>query len=290
MKRLGAIPYFLVAPAHVMMLLFIIGPAIYVFILSFMQSNYGLDPSFIGFENYKKMFQDRYFWNATWNTFVVVNAIVYLELFIALVLSMVLPPPSLTCRIIVSALILPYAVSEVVGVLMIKYMFDPGVGVISYWLNSLGLNGLEWTINPRDALTLVVLLSVWLHMPFTFLIIYTAKLGLPADVYEASKIDGANTWQRFRHVTIPLLMPAIMIAIVFRYIFAFRLFPEVWLLTQGGPARQTEVLGVYLYKSAFRYYDFGLASATAWAMALLSLLVAMGYLQNMHRKMFVHAE
>lgn len=289
LRRPGVVPYVMTAPAHVLLALFILLPAVYVFALSFMQSSYGQGATFVMLENYSKLLGDRYFWVSAWNTFIVVNAVVYIELALAVGLTMVLPPPGAWCRVLVSIILLPYAVSEVVGVLMIKYMFDPGAGVVAYWLQALGLPELEWTTQPGHALVLVVLLSVWLHTPFTFLIVYTARLGLPAELYEAARTDGASAWQRFRHVTLPLLMPAILVAMVFRYIFAFRIFPEVWLLTQGGPARQTEVLAVYLYKAAFRYYDFGMASATAWAMVVLSLLIAVAYLRSMYRRMFIHA-
>lgn len=289
LRRPGVLPYLMTAPAHILLALFILLPAVYVFALSFMQSSYGQDATFVGLDNYAKVLGDRYFWASAWNTFIVVNAVVYIELALALGLTLLLPPPGALTRIIVSIILLPYAVSEVVGVLMIKYMFDPGAGAVAYWLQALGLPELQWTTQPGHALVLVVLLSVWLHTPFTFLIVYTARLGLPAELYEAARTDGANAWQRFCHVTLPLLMPAILVAVVFRYIFAFRIFPEVWLLTQGGPARQTEVLAVYLYKSAFRYYDYGMASATAWAMVVLSLLIAAAYLRSMYRRMFINA-
>jgi multiple sugar transport system permease protein len=286
MRRLGHVPYWMTVPANTLVGLFILLPAAYVLVLSFMQSSYGLGATFVGLDNYSKLLHDRYFWKSALNTLIVVNAIVYIELLLALGLTGVMPPPGPLCRIIISIIILPYAVSEVVGVLIIKYMFDPGAGVIAHWLQVLGLPELAWTTRPSDALVLVILLTVWLHMPFTFLIVYTARLGLPAELYEAARTDGANAWQRFRHVTLPLLMPSILVAVAFRYIFAFRLFPEVWLLTQGGPARQTEVLAVYLYKSAFRYYDFGLASATAWGMVVLSLLIAAPYFRGMRQRRF----
>ncbi len=113
--------------------------------------------------------------------------------------------------------------------------------------------------------------AIWLHLPFTFVILYAARLAIPIELYEAARIDGATRWQTFRRITLPLLMPAILVAMLFRYIFAFRLFSEVWLLTQGGPARSTEVLAVYLYLEAFRYNDFGAAAATGWLMVLASL-------------------
>ena len=102
-------------------------------------------------------------------------------------------------------------------------------------------------------------------------------------------MDGAGAWRRFVDVTLPLLVPAMLVAIVFRYIFAFRIFSEVWLLTGGGPARTTEVLAVYLYRQAFRYADFGAAAATGWLMLIGSLLMGAWYIQQMYKRMFNHA-
>lgn len=102
--------------------------------------------------------------------------------------------------------------------------------------------------------------------------------------------DGATPWQSFRRITLPLLVPAILVAMLFRYIFAYRLFSEVWLLTQGGPARSTEVVAVYLYLEAFRYNDFGAASATGWLMVVTSLMLAAFYLRRLYREMFARAE
>ena len=289
LRRPGVLPYLMPAPAHILLALFIFLPAVYVFALSFMQSSYGQGATFVGLENYTKLLRDRYFWVSAWNTFIVVNAVVYIELALALALTLVLPPPGALCRVIVSIILLPYAVSEVVGVLMIKYMFDPGAGVVAYWLQALGLPELEWTTQPGHALVLVVLLSVWLHTPFTFLIVYTARLGLPAELYEAARTDGADAWQRFCHVTLPLLMPAILVAVVFRYIFAFRIFPEVWLLTQGGPAARRKSLRSTSTRAPLDITTTAWRLRQASAMVVLSLLIAAAYLRSMYRRMFVHA-
>jgi multiple sugar transport system permease protein len=286
MKRLGKVQYFLTAPVNLLLLTFIVLPAIYVLVLSFSKSTYGSSPELIGFSNYIKLLSDRYFQRAAWNTFIVVNAVVYIELALALILTALVMGTQRYRRLLITLLLMPYAVSEVVGILMMKFMFDPDVGVASQFLTSLGLPQIAWTTNPVQALALVVLLSVWMHVPFTFLIVYTARLAVPKDLYEAARVDGASSFSQFWHVTFPLLIPAILVALLFRYIFAFRMFGEVWLLTSGGPARQTEVLAVYLYKMAFSYYDFGVASATAWAMVLLSRLVASPYYRIAYSRMF----
>ena len=121
--------------------------------------------------------------------------------------------------------------------------------------------------------------------PFTFVILYAARLSVPEVLHEAARVDGTTKLQAFWHVTLPLLRPAILIAMPFRFIFAFRLFSEVWLLTQGGPIRSTEVVSVYLYLEAFRYNAFGLASATGWIMVAVCLLLTSVYLWRLRRDM-----
>jgi ABC-type sugar transport system permease subunit len=151
-------------------------------------------------------------------------------------------------------------------------------------LQTLGLPTLDWSFEPAHAMILIALLTIWLHLPFTFIILYAARLAIPSDLYEAARIDGATPLQAFRRVTLPLLGPAIVVALLFRYIFAFRIFSEVWLLTGGGPARSTEVVAVYLYQEAFSYNAFGPAAATAWIMVAASLLLAAGYVLLLSRQ------
>src|SRR4030095_12218514 len=174
-------------------------------------------------------------------------------------------------------------------VVMWRTLFDPDTGLMTRLLESIGAPPLEWAVRPGHGLTLVALLSIWLHLPFTFVILYAARLAIPIELFEAARVDGANAWQTFRRVTLPLLMPAILVAMLFRYIFAYRLFSEVWLLTQGGPARSTEVLAVYLYLEAFRYNDFGAAAATGWIMVLTSLMLAAFLPRRLHREDVRHA-
>jgi multiple sugar transport system permease protein len=152
-------------------------------------------------------------------------------------------------------------------------------------MQALGLPVIEWSVLPMHGLILVGLLTIWLHLPFTFIILYAARLGIPGDLYEAARVDGATPAQAFRRITLPLLAPAMLIALLFRYIFAFRLFSEVWLMTQGGPARSTEVVAVYLYLEAFRYNSFGSAAATAWIMVVVSLVLGAGYIWLLRRQM-----
>jgi multiple sugar transport system permease protein len=282
------IHYLMISPVQLMLIGMIFLPSLYVGWLSLQKSSFGQAAQFVGLGNYLQLLADPYFWRALLNTVAIVNIIVYGELLLGLGIGLLFAGGIPWPRLMLSIVLAPYAISEVVAVVMWKYMFEPQVGLANFALRGIGLPELEWAVNPVHGLALVTLLAVWHHLPFTFIILYTARLGIPRELYEAAVIDGSGPVQCFRHVTLRLLMPAILTALLFRYIFAFRMFSEVWLLTQGGPARTTEVLAVYLYKAAFRYHEFGLASATGWAMVVLSLLIALWYMRVAYRRMFAH--
>ena len=285
MKRPSWPQALMVLPTQGLLVLVIGLPSLWVFWLSLQQTAFGEAPVYVGWRNYAFVLTDPYFWRAFLNTFLVVNIVVYLELALALGMAVLFAAGVPLRRLMIAVVLAPYAVSEVIAVIVWKYMLEPDVGIVSQALAVVGIPELSWTTDRWAALTLVALLSVWLHLPFSFLILYSARLGVPNELYESASIDGAQPWQQFFKVTVPMLMPAILIALMFRYVFAFRIFGEVWLLTGGGPARMTEVLATYLYRHAFRYQEFGVASAIGWLMALASVLLASVYLYQMYRRM-----
>ena len=279
----------LVAPAQTLLVCMLFLPALYVFWLSLTRSTYGTSPVWVGLGNYGTVLADPYFWTATLNTAIVVNAVVLVEFSLSLAVAVLFAGWIPWRRLMIAVVLAPYAISEVVAVVVWKYMMEPYAGPVTLALRALGLPALDWAVEPSHGLAMVILLSVWHHLPFTFILLYTALLGIPRELYEAARVDGAGAWRRFVDVTWPLLVPAMLVALVFRYIFAFRIFSEVWLLTGGGPARSTEVLAVYLYRQAFRYADFGAAAATGWLMLLASLLMGSWTIYQMYRRMFEHA-
>lgn len=278
-----ALPF--LAPVQLLVLAVLVVPALYVIWLSLTVSSFGKAPTFVGFSNFAHVLTDPYFWRALRNTIVVVLIVVHVELVVGLGIALLFASGLPGRPFLLAAVLAPYAVSEVSAVVMWRFLFDPDIGPITATLQAFGLPSLDWTLDPAHGLVMVALLSIWLHLPFTFVILYAARLAIPSDLYEAARIDGTTPLQSFRYVTLPLLWPAMLVAMVFRYIFAFRLFSEVWLLTQGGPARSTEVVAVYLYLEAFRYSAFGSAAATGWIMVLLSLLLGAGYIWLLRREM-----
>ncbi|MEX4007274.1 carbohydrate ABC transporter permease [Neoaquamicrobium sediminum] len=279
----------LLAPVHVLILSVIVLPSLYVVWLSLSESSFGQAPTFVGLQNFIDVITDPAFRSALWNTVVLVVVAVHIELALGLGMALLFAGGLPFRRFLLVAVLAPYAVSEVIAVVMWRFLFDPDVGPVTLMLQSMGLPILDWSFEPSHAMILIALLTIWLHLPFTFIILYAARLAIPSDLYEAARIDGATAWQAFKRVTLPLLGPAIVVALLFRYIFAFRLFSEVWLLTQGGPARSTEVVAVYLYQEAFSYNAFGTAAATAWIMVLASLLLGAGYVFILRRQVSANA-
>jgi len=279
----AALPF--LGPAHGLVLAVIALPALYVVWLSLTTSTFGKAPTFVGLANYAHALTDPYFWRALRNTIVVVLIVVHVELLLGLGMALLFASGLPGRRYLLAAVLMPYAVSEVSAAVIFRFLFDADVGPVNLALAALGLPPLEWSVVPAHGLVIIALLSIWLHLPFTFIILYAARLAIPTQFYEVARMDAASGLRTFRYVTLPLLMPAILVAMLFRYIFAFRLFSEVWLMTQGGPARSTEVLAVYLYLDAFRFNAFGSAAATGWLMVLISLLLGAGYLWGLRRQM-----
>jgi multiple sugar transport system permease protein len=282
-------PFPLVAPVHALILGVIVLPALYVVWLSLSASTFGQAPVYVGLKNYVQVLSDPAFRRALVNTVLIVAVAVHLEMAIGLGMALLFASGLPFRRALLVAVLAPYAVSEVTAVVMWRFLFDPDAGPVTLALRAVGLPTLDWSFEPAHALMLVGLLTIWLHLPFTFVILYAARLAVPGELYEAARVDGATRWQTFRQVTMPLLMPAIVIALLFRYIFAFRLFSEAWLLTKGGPARSTEVVAIYLYQEAFTFNAFGPAAATAWIMVLVSLVLAALYALMLRRGGALHA-
>ena len=149
-------------------------------------------------------------------------------------------------------------------------------------LARIGIAPLNWLSDPTLATTAICIAIVWKASSFMALMLLAGLQTIPKSLYEAAEVDGATRWQQFWLITLRLIMPAVLIAVLFRYIFAIRTFAEVWLLTEGGPARLSEVLAIYLYRELFKYHQFGVAAATGCLMLAMSLLIAWPYLRQMY--------
>ena len=267
-------------------LLVVVGlPTLYILWLSLNSSTWGTALQFVGIENYRKLFTDPYFWRATLNTFLVVTGVVYIEMVLGLLLATFFVKGVIAKKFMFPVILMPYAISPVVGVLIWKTLMDPNIGMVARLLSMIGLGDINYCVSPTQSLMLIGFINLWLHLPFTFILLYSGMLSISETIYEAARIDGAGSMQSYFRITLPLLTQTMLICIIFRLVFAFRLFSEVWLLTRGGPIRKTEVMAVYLYQHAFRYGNFGIAAATGWLMVIGSLLIASLYLFQMQKRM-----
>lgn len=274
----------MVTPALTLLAIFLLLPSVYVAWLSLHTSTYGQAPSFVATANYAAILADRVFWRALVNTVAVVHVVVYGEMLLGLGLAILLAAPMRGKPVVIALLLAPYAITEASGMAMWRYLLEPDVGLLNQALIGLGLEQIEWATRRWTALLVASVVAIWHHLPFTFLILYSAVTTVPRDLMEAAAIDGAGRWQRFRHVTLWAIMPAVLVAVLFRTIFAVRIFSEIWLLTEGGPARLTEVLAIYLYRATFKYHEFGVAAASGTIMLLLSLLIASPYLWQLYHR------
>ena len=140
----------------------------------------------------------------------------------------------------------------------------------------------EWLSSPELAMIAVVMAEVWVNTPFVILILLAGLQALPQAPYEAAKVDGASYWFTFRRITIPLLMPAILVAVIFRLVFAFREFTTIWVMTQGGPINMTYVLSMYIYKNMFLFFKDNFSSAIGVVMLILTFLISVPLMVRMY--------
>jgi multiple sugar transport system permease protein len=274
----------LMTPALFVLLLTLILPSAWAFVLSFFQYTLGKPMLFVGLENFRKIFfEERVFWDSLLRTIAFTVLIVGGELGLGLGFSLLLARRFPLQRLWVSIIIAPMAVSEVVGIIIWKYMLAPNYGILNYMLAQSGITPPNWFVSTEAAFLAIGLIDIWLFSPFVFAIMYPSILSIDPVLHEAASIDGASYTQRIRHIILPLVKPALITTTVFRVIFALRLFAPVWLFAQGGPAGATRVLSIYLYEQAFGYYLFGLGSAVAWVLLVITLVVSRPQMRAMRR-------
>ncbi len=278
----------LIIPALLPLIVLILIPAVRTVFMSFNRITFGLPEEYVGLNNFRAMLKDSVFSIAFWNTIMFSFATVASEICLGMAAAVLMSTRFKFQKLCIALIMVPYAVSEVVAVIIWKYMLEPDVGIVNYVIQGMfGLEQINWASIPAQAWVVIILLRVWINFPFSFLIIYSSIIGISRELYESAYIDGANNWQGFRYITLPLTVPAVMVATIFGFVFAFRNFATVWIMTRGGPMNRTELLSTLLYKQAFTFWEFGAASAIAVTMTLITFLIAAYYLRTMYKEMFL---
>jgi len=185
-----------------------------------------------------------------------------------------------------SALLIPMMLPPVVVGVVWRLMLNADFGAINGTLKGAGANtdSLTWTASPVLALASVIAVDIWQWTPFMFLVLLAGLQAIPQEPYEAALIDGSSAWQTFRYVTLPLLKPAILIALLLRTMDLLRVFDQIFILTEGGPGFATETVSLYIYRTAFRFFDFGYAAAMSFVLLVLTNIISVSYIRLLQKQ------
>lgn len=257
--------WILLTPALLLLLFVFAYPIARAFWLSVFTRNLGteLQPIFSGLDNYVRMVGDGRFWQSLWTTTVFTTASVVSELLLGLGIALVLNQAFFGRGIVRTIAILPWALPTALIGLAWAWIFNDQFGVVNDILLRLGLIdvGINWLGNPTLAMIALIFADIWKTTPFISILLLAGLQSISSDIYEAHSVDGATPWQSFYKITLPLLLPQILIAVLFRFAQAFGIFDLIAVMTGGGPGGATEVVSLYIYATVMRYLDFGYGAA-----------------------------
>jgi multiple sugar transport system permease protein len=278
-------PLLYVTPATLLFCLLMLFPMVMVIRYSLMDGAIvKKNAGFAGLQNYREVFADPVFWESVRNTlyFTVMSVIFHLLIGLAFALLLNSPRVNPVLRSILRVLfILPWLFTAVIIAIIWRLLLDPN-GVINSVLTTLHIVGfkVEWLSSPKTALHAVAFVNIWAGYPLYMVSLLAGLQGIPKDLYEAADIDGANAWEKLRHITIPQLTPIMISIALLDFVWTMQVFSLVWMTTGGGPIHATEMLSTYTYKLAFRRSDFSLASASAILILLLSMSMTYFYIRH----------
>ncbi|HEV7365232.1 MAG TPA: sugar ABC transporter permease [Gemmatimonadales bacterium] len=236
---------------------------------------------FVGLTNYVEAFGDPRFRGALGHTAFFAVASVTLELVIGLWLALALNRAFRFRGLVRAAVLVPWAIPTVVSALLWRFMFEGQSGIVNAALVSLGLvrQPVVWLVDPQAAWAPIILADVWKTTPFVALLLLAGLQNIDASLYEAARIDGASAWRQFRYVTLPLLKPALLVALIFRTLDAFRVFDLIYALTGGGPGTSTEPIALYTFNALLQNLQFGYGSALSVIVFVLTFSLALVYIR-----------
>jgi multiple sugar transport system permease protein len=278
----GTLAALLLAPAGALLALVVLFPVARLFWLSLhtvrLSEPWAGQP-FEGLLNYEDVWADPRFWGSLGNTLLITAITVPGALLVGLCLALLANLPFRVRWPVRLALLLPWALPLVFSGLIFAWFFDSSYGVVNDVLRRMGFEGVVWLTRPGPAMAAVCIAIVWKTSSFCALVLLAGLQTIPDTLHEAAAIDGAGRWQRFRHITLPLLKPAIMVALIFRTITAIQTFDIPFAMTRGGPGDTTETLAMYVRTTTLDFLDFGYGSALAVVMFLISMLATAWYLR-----------
>jgi multiple sugar transport system permease protein len=229
---------------------------------------------FIGLDHYARMLTDEAFWNSLKVTSLFVVYKVPIQIVLSLALAVLLQRETFGAGVVRSAILTPMVTSVIVGSIIWAMMYHSQQGLIQSILNAVGLPRQAFLSDASRALPAVTVMMIWKDLGFSLIILLAGLKAIPETYYEAALVDGANRWEAFRRITIPLLMPVIMFVVVTQAVFSFQVFVPVYQMTRGGPLDSTKVLVYYIYQQGFRFQDMGYASALSVVALIIMIIIS----------------
>lgn len=275
-KRQARAGRLFIIPNVLAVVVFMVFPLAFSLYMSFQKWDLFTPGKFIGWANFHKLLTgDPLFAIALRNTVVFTIGTMVPTVFISLIVAATLNRKLKAIGLFRTALFLPLAVSSVVMAVVWRFVFDTNNGLLNIMLGWVGIGPVPWLIDPKWAMASLCMVSVWKSVPFATVILLAAMQGVPDGLYEAAKIDGAGEIRRFVSITVPLIRGALTFVVVISIINSFQAFDQVFVLTggHGGPESGTYVFGIMLFQNAFAFSDFGYASALAWVMFAILLVI-----------------
>jgi multiple sugar transport system permease protein len=279
----------LLAPMMLVLLAVAVFPVLYSFWVSLfdLKLTRPLRVPFVGLENYVHVFRDALFWTSVARTATFTLMSVAAIMVIALLMALLLNEQFRGRRVLSAVLLIPWAIPYVANALMWKWIYDSGYGALNGLLYQLDFidKYMVWLGDTRKTLALIANAFVWKEVPLATILLLVTMKSIPADLYGAAKVDGADVWRRFMHVTLPLLRPGFMLVMIYETMMAVRHFDLFFILTEGGPADASHVVAWEVYVETFRRLSFGTGSAVAYIVALVTFLLAYSIIRTLGRKL-----
>ena len=268
-------------PSMLILIIVFAVPLVYSLIVSFFDTSLRTDGlgSFVGIKNYVSALTDSYFLDSMGRTFVFTLGVVCAEFIVGLIIALLLNTNVPGKSIYFSIILVPMMITPVAVGLIWRLLLHSELGVVNYLLELLGISGQAWLADSSLALKTVMFIDVWQNVPYMVLVILAGLVSLPEEPYEAARVDGASAFQRFRYLTMPMMVPTFMVVLLMRAINALKTYDLIYVLTKGGPGVETEVISYHIYQEAFRNLEIGSASAMSYLLVAVIAPIAFVFIK-----------
>ncbi len=274
-------------PALLFLLVTSVYPLLYSLVLSFYTWNMSIPnsrPVFLGIGNYTGLVKNPQFLNSIQVTFLFVAVSICIEFVLGMALALLITSRLRLIGLLRTALLVPIMMTPVVAGVLWRSLFHSTYGVVNWAIGLVGLPPQEWLGSASQALGAVIAVEIWQQLPVVIFILAAGISALPVEIFDAARVDGATGWQAFRYVTLPLLKPVIVVALLLRVMDAFKIFDVIFTLTQGGPGGATEVLSMLIYKTGLKFFQIGQATAMSWVFLVFILVISLLFIRQLERQ------